>query len=292
MTKKLAVVVVTFNRLDWLNKNLKSLLNQTKKIDKIYIIDNCSTDETPEFLKRTTFNYKNIVSVSLDKNYGGAGGFYYGLKKAYEDGNEWICLMDDDCILESDCIEKMFKHMNNKKNAYIPLELDIETRSKILLEVKYDKENNLLNYLELGPFNAFTVHRDLINKIGFPEKEYFIYGDDDEYSLRIRKNGGKIRLIKDAILYHPNKVSKALKKIGKIKYTDALLSPLRAYYCTRNSVLNNKKYGEMYKGISIVNLMKNMFKYLLIMEFKLIKLTFNGYLDGILGKKISKGPIK
>mgnify|MGYP003301815152 CR=1 FL=1 len=47
----LATVIVTFNRKTLLGENIRMLLRQTMPFDKIFIVDNCSTDGTPEYLK-------------------------------------------------------------------------------------------------------------------------------------------------------------------------------------------------------------------------------------------------
>ena len=46
-----SAVIVTYNRKKLLYENIKMLLCQTYKIDKIYVVDNCSTDGTYEFLR-------------------------------------------------------------------------------------------------------------------------------------------------------------------------------------------------------------------------------------------------
>ena len=47
----LAAVIVTFNRKELLSENIRMLLKQTRPFDKIFVVDNCSTDGTPEYLK-------------------------------------------------------------------------------------------------------------------------------------------------------------------------------------------------------------------------------------------------
>lgn len=94
---KYAGIVVTYNRKEELINNINSILLQKKKFDKYYIIDNCSSDGTYEFLvEQNILKNEFIKYILLDKNIGGAGGFYTGLRFAYEDGYDFICMMDDD----------------------------------------------------------------------------------------------------------------------------------------------------------------------------------------------------
>lgn len=292
MKKELAVVVVTYNRIEWLKQNLNSLKNQTKKIDKIFIIDNHSTDGTIEFLKKLKIDDIELECVYLDKNIGGAGGFYTGLKIASEQNYEWISLMDDDCILDKNCYKGLFNRLLDKNDAYIPTRYSFENQNEIIGEKKLNKLENQDEYIvENAPFNAFTISNELVKKIGLPEKEYFIYGDDDEYCYRVRKNNGKIKIIKNTKLYHPNKIENP-KKILFLKYTPADFSNLRNYYSTRNTILNDKKYPELgLPKFNMKSLMKRIIKQLLIGRIKGVKLTIKGYIDGKKGIKKSLGKV-
>lgn len=66
----IAAVVVTFNRITLLQKCIKALYNQTKKLDAIIVINNNSTDGTKEWLDK-----QNNIIVIHQENVGGSGGF-------------------------------------------------------------------------------------------------------------------------------------------------------------------------------------------------------------------------
>ena len=94
---KVVAVIVTFNRKRLLLENVQRLLSQTINIHKIIIVDNCSTDGTKEYLnKNGILDNKNIYYHILEKNIGGAGGFFWGTKLAYESKADLVWLMDDD----------------------------------------------------------------------------------------------------------------------------------------------------------------------------------------------------
>ena len=89
MTDKLAAVVVTYNRLSLLKKNIEALQKQKLKINMdILIIDNASTDGTGKYIKE--LKNKKIQYFNTGKNIGGAGGFNYGIRKAVEEKYKWI----------------------------------------------------------------------------------------------------------------------------------------------------------------------------------------------------------
>lgn len=96
-------LIVTYNRKDKLVEAVNSLLAQTESPIRIILIDNHSTDGTEQRLEEEGLLDNNkIVYIKMPKNYGGSGGFYYGIKEAmkYEDF-DFLSLSDDDAIYKS-----------------------------------------------------------------------------------------------------------------------------------------------------------------------------------------------
>ena len=89
---KIAAVVVTFNRKEYLVKNIEALLAQVNAPMDILIIDNASTDGTEETI-RHYMDAGQILYENTGENLGGAGGFNFGIRRAYEAGYDaiWIC---------------------------------------------------------------------------------------------------------------------------------------------------------------------------------------------------------
>jgi len=131
-------VVVTYNRKNLLLECLEAIRRQTRPVDAIYIIDNASTDGTPEVLKENGYipelppfnlsepyeiehkisnlvdgNPINVFYVRMYENTGSAGGFYEGVKRGYERGYDWLWLMDDDGLPEKDCLMNLYKCTND-----------------------------------------------------------------------------------------------------------------------------------------------------------------------------------
>lgn len=101
MNKSIVVaVVVTYNRLNLLQRVVGSLKGQSKRLDKIYIINNGSTDGTKEWLDGQTG-----LNVIHQENVGGSGGFYRGIKEASKEECDWIWCMDDDVFPRENCLE-------------------------------------------------------------------------------------------------------------------------------------------------------------------------------------------
>ncbi|KYH27952.1 glycosyltransferase family 2 protein [Clostridium colicanis] len=297
------VVIVTYNRKILLVEAIKSLLNQTYKVKKIVIIDNNSNDGTEDELKKEgLINNEIITYIRLDNNLGGSGGFYEGLKIIIDDNDlDWIALSDDDAIYDNKYFEVMSTYIktNSKDNlaaltGKVIEHNEINTQHRRILinnltfkQIPVKEENYKLNSFQYDVFSfvGCVINANYIKKAGLPIKEYFIWYDDTEYSLRIRKYG-KIINLNDAIIYH---------KTPAINKNDNLLiykPNWKEYYGLRNSQhmmlkhTNNKFITYIYlliKNIKMIisTILKSKYKNYRKYRFEMI---IDAYISAITGR--------
>ena len=210
--KSICAVVVTFNRKALLLNCLNALKTQTHSLSHIVVIDNASTDGTADFLGEHGWaNNDAFTLITLPENMGGAGGFHEGIKYAFEHGFDYIWLMDDDGIPAADCLDKLLPFAT--ENNYLgPLVLDIKQPNKFCFPMRLPSTLKRLDTLAdlkaleikekidgiVIPFNGILLSSKVVEKVGFPLKEYFIWGDDMEYTARMKKYGVEIASIVDA----------------------------------------------------------------------------------------------
>lgn len=89
MSENLAIVILNWNGKEWLQKFLPGVIKFSENA-AIYVIDNHSTDDSVEFLRK---EFSSVHIVRNDKNYGFAGGYNEGLKKI---NAEYFCLLNSD----------------------------------------------------------------------------------------------------------------------------------------------------------------------------------------------------
>lgn len=265
---KLGVVITTYNRINLLKECLKACINQTYKFEKIIIVNNASTDNTSEYLEDLNKKNKDILIINSEKNLGGAGGFYLGLKKALKEDVDYILIIDDDAILNKDYNERIIKYIEKKEKNISGYSGTVKTNNEIQYEhrrhlkpgfkcidsnkTEYAKE--FFDY-ELSTFCGLFISKKLIEKIGLPEKDFFIWFDDTEYSIRLKKYG-KIRNINKAELNHKTTLSK------KSGYN------WKSYYSIRNQLIIIRKYFSKITLFKFIVLFKIMiiggkFKYMI-----------------------------
>ncbi|MCX7697953.1 MAG: glycosyltransferase family 2 protein [Candidatus Goldbacteria bacterium] len=257
---KIVAVVVTYNRKHLLKRCINAILRQEYKVDKIIVIDNASTDGTEEMMTKTYYRNKKIDYVRLDKNIGGAGGFHYGMKKAYKEGYDWIWVMDDDGYADKKCLKNILKNMPENKYdfTYLPLvinekheltwPMELILNNKIyriynINEIKNITRNHQLLYHNGAGLLGSLYSKQIIKKIGLPKKELFIRGDEVEYNLRAISNKINTIFIKDAKFFHPKQEFKVIKFFKKeIYFIHANVNLFKLFFIIRNFTYININY--------------------------------------------------
>lgn len=288
-------VVVTYNRKELLLECLEALVKQTYEQKNIIIIDNNSTDGTYECLKEKGYlDNKIILYKKLDKNTGGAGGFYEGMKFARTLNPDWVWIMDDDTIPKENSLEELIKakEIIKEKVSFLASSVyGMNGEAMNVPNVNIDLAENgyadWYRYLANGiikikeaTFVSLLINGKALNEIGLPFKEYFIWGDDTEYTLRLNKYFGNAYMVGGSEVIHKRKGGKALT----LKEEDNKSRINMYFYKIRNNYINIKEYKgkkELFKfTIQNLNIFKILFsktKY----KFLKIKIIFKGLLAGM-----------
>jgi GT2 family glycosyltransferase len=189
-------VVVTYNRSELLVRCLDRLEGQSRPPDRILVIDNASTDDTPDVLSRRD----GIEVERLPENVGGAGGFRHGLERAYGEGFDWIWLLDDDTFAEDTCLEALLDGARRAPEDPSVMSSVVRWRDSSLHPMNGPWLRNrrgefaLAADVRLAPIRAATfvstmVHRDAVERHGLPPGHYFVWLDDIQYTARILRDG-------------------------------------------------------------------------------------------------------
>lgn len=273
---KIVALVVTYNRKELLCECLDALLAQSRKLDKIVVVDNASTDNTQELFSESGKYYINQIEYKiLNFNSGGAGGFYQGIKYCSNQA-DWIWIMDDDTIPETDALDNLCNSMQ---------ELSCETIAFLASKV-VGPENEAMNlptidtrpssngysdwyrHLESGivkirtaTFVSILLNVDAVKKEGYPIPWYFLWGDDSEYTLRLTQNYGSGFFVGKSKVVHKRFNARQISVWEESNYKRLEMY----YYFVRNLLYNERKYG------SKLGVLKN----ILLLELKCIRCLFN-----------------
>lgn len=263
---KICAVVVTYNRKELLINCLNAINQQTYKPHMVLIVDNASTDGTKDFVAENEYyniekNGINYEYLLLPNNQGGAGGFYNGMKAAYESKEHFdaVWVMDDDGCPNENCLRELQKHLN--QSAFIsPLVCDIDNPSNMSFETLEVTNVEKVRALypsgiienHANPFNGILFKRNLLSKIGFPKKEMFIWGDEHEYQTRAIYYGFTPITVLDAIHFHPKDRLVIYNDVFRRKTIIFVPSRLRCYCKYRNTTYVLWKYTRIHHFIYYV----------------------------------------
>lgn len=192
----IAVVVVTYNRLALLEECLEALRGQTYRAHDILVVDNASTDGTGERL-RPMAERGEILYYNTGANLGGAGGFNCGLRRGYELGYQYFWLMDDDTVPAPTALEEIVRagEALGGDFGYLCSRAVWTDGSPCKMNLPdapgggkpAAPDGNGLVPIERATFVGFFVARDVVERVGLPIREFFIWSDDTNYCLRINR---------------------------------------------------------------------------------------------------------
>jgi rhamnopyranosyl-N-acetylglucosaminyl-diphospho-decaprenol beta-1,3/1,4-galactofuranosyltransferase len=254
--RRIIAVVVTFNRLGLLQRLMKTL-NEVSELAEIVVVDNASTDGTGEWLTivAAAADGPEVVSRTLDRNRGGAGGFHEGLRLAVERGADLVWLMDDDGLPDPDCLEKLLTHAGDH-DFWGPVVVDEDDQDRLVFPIRLPGRAAVVHRMAevraaapegvipgvVIPFNGVLVTRELVERIGLVREEYFIWGDDHEYRLRAERAGARIATVTGARVLHPAVGDLGTPMMfGRSTYNHTP-SDLKHYCMSRNNLVNLRDY--------------------------------------------------
>ncbi len=242
MSERVCAIVATYNRAGLLRACLAALGAQTRAPDAILVVDNASTDGTRALLRA---EFPEATVLALVTNQGGAGGFHHGMKWAYGRGFDWLWVMDDDARPAPDCLARLLAH-RPPGGVAIPVQRDssgrvyglavwrgreVEVTAEVVARQSPAHGDFLFRFV--GPLIA----REVVARIGLPNKEFFIWFDDLEYALRLAGQAGLATIaVPDAVIFHDfGTPAREVRFLGRPSLRGAQ-APWKLYYGARNTV--------------------------------------------------------
>ncbi|NVK50401.1 MAG: glycosyltransferase family 2 protein [Cyclobacteriaceae bacterium] len=292
-----AIILVNWNGIVFTRTCLQSLQSLDYADFSVLVVDNGSTNPEGAQLKN---EFPWIHLIETGKNLGFAGGNNVGIRKALEMGFNYILLLNNDTEVEADFLGKMMFHFSeNPKLAVLqPLICFLHEKDKIwsaggkwqkLLgrAVTLGDRQYLRNFnpkreqLDWATGCAILLKREAIEEAGLMNEQYFVYFEDVEWSLRIRKKGFEIGLVPEAKIYHEAGAS------SKKKQDEGILSPQVFYYHVRNQIFllrstsSNPLQALIRYAYHLSRFAIWMVYFLMRGRFKKLKAVLKGIIDGI-----------
>lgn len=192
---RIHAVVVAWNRAHLLGDVLDGLAAQTRPLDRVIVVDNASTDDTPSLLAHRT-DVDEVVTMPT--NLGGAGGFAAGIARAVEDGADLVWIMDDDTVPTPTALAELLRARAEYPGtpAVCAARADwIDGREHPMNRPRYRPflARRLRQHaarvgarpIRTASFVAILLDARAVVSDGLPLAAYFLWNDDFEYTGRL-----------------------------------------------------------------------------------------------------------
>ncbi len=234
---RVCVIVVNYRAAALLLKCLDSIASQTKKPDRVLVIDNASHDM---FFDKAKAAYPQFEFIALEENTGFAFANNFGVKMADDCG--WIALLNPDAFAQPDWLEKLFiaasanpsftffasRSLRASQPDVIDSAGDVyHVSGKVWSRGNEEPASHafLGNDEVFGPSaSAAMYRRDVFLESGGFDESFFCYMEDVDLAFRLRLMNHKCLYVADAVVHHEGSSSS-----GK-------MSDFFVYHSARNMV--------------------------------------------------------
>lgn len=237
---KVSVIVLTYNNLDLTKACLNSIEKFTNYPNlEVILVDNASTDGTPEFLRDYASTREHVIVCLNEENLGFSGGNNVGLKVAT---GEYLVILNNDTYVTEGWVHGLLKVLrrNNKFGLVGPVTRNIGNEAKINIDYidMDDMASKARQYtlahtgdymsVRTAAFFCVMFSRNVFEKVGFMDENFGVgFFEDDDYCNRVRQAGYEIAIVDDVFIHHH--LSASFDKL-KVKAKQALMNKNKEIY--------------------------------------------------------------
>jgi rhamnosyltransferase len=282
-SEHVSAVVVTFH------PSAQDLLNIAAfhaQVDLLIVVDNGSSESDLAQI-RLSSQKAGFVLIENGENLGVAAALNLGVQEALKQGCEWIALFDQDSVITDGFIALMIEEFQAYRQQKQIMQMIPRYR-----DPESGLEGSISAFGDGGAFLTITsgslFSREAFARCGLFREDLFVYGVDDDYSLRIRRKGFFIGVSRNAVLLHESGHPTSRRFFGKT-LTTKNYRPESRYYYARNKVWILRNYGKTFPRIIIPTLREFLtipLKVALMEKApgKKIEMFVRGLLDGVAGR--------
>lgn len=262
---KVSVVIPNWNGAHLIEPCLAALKRQTNPADQVIVVDNGSSDGSVKLLEQ---KHPDVEIVSLERNYGFAGGVNCGIERALEAGATHIALLNNDAEPEPQWLDELLKVMNTQDDVAAGAGKQVDYNGKIdttgeVYSVwgtpfsrgrgeadkgQYDEQTDI--FAATGGASLYSAAA--IRSIGLMDERFFAYYEDVDWSFRARLAGWKIRYTPSAVVQH--QVGSTSEKLGAFRQQHMLKNTALLYTKNMPALLYWRHLPKLAVTISVKSL--------------------------------------
>jgi GT2 family glycosyltransferase len=214
----IGVVTVTYNSAAVISEFMECLLQQSYRDMRLYLVDNCSSDNTLALVAQ--YSDKRIIIIRNSTNLGVAEGNNIGIRAAISDRCSCVLLINNDTVFDADLISRLQEGLEKYQcQMIVPKVLYFEPTDKIWSaggafsvlrgrskHLGFNKKDNgqfdRPRNVEYSPTCCMLIEKEVIDGIGLMDANYFVYFDDTDFCLQAHRAGFKLVYAPECKLFH------------------------------------------------------------------------------------------
>lgn len=227
LNEKIIIILLNYNQVSYTLKCVESLLKSDYENYLILLIDNGSTLENRELLKKSLPNNDRLMLKVLDNNRGYVGGINVGFEEGNKLHPDYFLIMNNDTIIDKEAITKLYRTIKNyDDNAIVSGKVYHYDEPNRLQFVGYKYRNKKthnrialgVNEIDKGQYDSveerdmlddifWLFPSELYDKIGGYSPYFWFNSEQADFALRAKKENFKLVFTPNAKLWHKGSVS-------------------------------------------------------------------------------------
>jgi GT2 family glycosyltransferase len=240
--KRTAIIILNWNNAADTVACLRSVTNADYGALEVVVVDNGSTDDSVACI-RTAFPHMRIIETGCNLGY--AGGNNVGIRQVLAEGFDFVCILNNDTTVEPSFLNPLIAVLAARPDVGIvtPLVAEQSTGAGVwALGQRVNRWTATVSREHAGapvtawrgcePFAveaasgaAMLVERSVFEQAGLMDERFFLYYEETDWCLRLRKLGIQIFAVPESVVHH------------RVSATLGQTSPVIDYYMTRNHFL-------------------------------------------------------
>ena len=226
---KASIIIVTYNNRDLNRMCLESINERTDWPNfEVIVVDNNSTDGTPEYLMEAEKTYPNVKVILNESNLGFAAANNIGLREA---GGDYLVLLNNDTVVTRGWLSTLIRHLASDPSIGLIGPVTNATGNEARVDVGYgnvdempswaahwvrEHDDEVFSIPMLAMF-CVAMRRTVLQKVGLLDERFAVgMFEDDDFSMRIREAGFEIKCAEDAFVHHWGRA--AFAKLNEPEY--------------------------------------------------------------------------
>ncbi len=191
-----SLVISVWNRRDDLRENLTAICAQTRAPDQVVVVDNASTDGTPEMI-RAEFPEVQLIEMPHSR-YGACETFNIGFASAF---GEYVGILDDDVVLPPDFIARMLGEFEAEPDTTVLLSPKV-VEPEMPDWYKDSPAVNTPRYMSTFRGCGSMAKRAALREAGYYDERFFIFGNERDLTTRFLNLGYRVKMVPSIEVFH------------------------------------------------------------------------------------------